>query len=118
LHYVPRFYLEGFQSKSGKLWCYDKVLDKAYQQSPDRLGGERLFYDLPEADIKIGIPQFLEKWFNPLEADAALALKTWRHRLRAAGEFSPTTDELAIMSRFMAVQDLRTPKSRKAVVAR
>ena len=115
-HYVPRFYLEGFQSRAGKLWCYDKMLDKAYQQSPDRLGGERLFYDLPEAEMKIGIPQFLEKWFNPLEADAASTLKTWRHRLRTIREFSPIADELAIMSRFIAVQELRTPKSRKSTV--
>lgn len=115
-HYVPRFYLEGFQSRSAKLWCYDKMLDRAYQQSPDRLGGERLFYDLPEAERRIGIPQFLEKWFNPLEADAASALKTWRHRLAAGEEFSPTREELAIMARFMAVQELRTPKSRKAAV--
>lgn len=113
-HYVPRFYLEGFQSKSCKLWCYDKMLDKAYQQSPDRLGGERLFYDLPLAETQLGIPQFLEKWFNPLEANAASVLKSWRHKLCAAEDFSPTGDELAIMARFMAVQELRTPKSRKA----
>ena len=47
-HYVPRFYLEGFQDDSGKLWCYDKQLDKAYQGSPDSLGGEKFFYDVPK----------------------------------------------------------------------
>lgn len=112
-HYVPRFYLNGFQDDSGKLWCYDKQLDKAYQGSPDSLGGEKFFYDVPEVDKQISVPQFIENWFNPLEADAATTLKAWRENLLAKGEFSPTKSEQHIMATHLAVQYLRTPRGRQ-----
>lgn len=116
-HYVPRFYLEGFQSSSFKLWCYDKVADKAFQQSPESLGGERLFYDLPEAEKEIGVSQFLEKWFVPLETDAARTLKTWLDRLAVSNMFSPSQAEMEVMAQFIAVQELRTPNARQSAVA-
>jgi hypothetical protein len=109
-HYVPRFYLEGFRSSSFKLWCYDKLKDKIFQQSPDRLGGETLFYDIPDADKEIGITQFLEKWFRPLESDASSTLKSWREQLDIDGTISLTEAEIAIMARFITVQELRTPQ--------
>jgi hypothetical protein len=115
-HYVPRFYLEGFQSRTGKLWCYDKKLDKAYQQSPDRLGGESLFYDVPDVDETAGVSQFLEKWFNPLEGTASAALRNWRDRLSSKHAFSPTTEEMWTIAAFMVVQMLRTPRGRRLAV--
>lgn len=112
-HYVPRFYLEGFQDDSGKLWCYDKQLDKAYQGSPDSLGGEKFFYDVPEVEKQLGVSQFIENWFNPLETDAATTLKAWRKSLLTTGEFSPTESERHIMATYLAVQYLRTPRGRQ-----
>jgi len=114
-HYVPRFYLDSFQNVSGHVLCYDKELDRAYQQSPTHLGGETLFYDLPEAERKVGAgaAQFLEKWFNPLESAAAKTLRVWRERLHGAGEFSPTDDDREVIANFMAAQYLRTPRARQ-----
>jgi hypothetical protein len=115
-HYVPRFYLDGFKSNSGKLWCYDKLKDKSFQQSPDRLGGETLFYDTPEADKTVGIAQFLEKWFHPLETDAAATLKEWRRRLSSDSVFSPSDEEREVMAFFLVIQFMRTPSGRKSAV--
>ncbi len=112
-HYVPRFYLESFQDVAGKLWCYDKQLDKAYQGSSGGLGGENVFYDVSEVDKQLGISQFIENWFNPLETDAAKTLKVWRESLRAKGEFSPTESEQRILATYLAVQYLRTPRGRQ-----
>ncbi len=112
-HYVQRAYLEGFQNSSGKLWCYDKQLDKAYPESSRRLGGESFFYDVPEVEKQLGVSQFIEHWLNPLETDAATALKAWRDRLHRKGEFSPTECEQRTMATYLAVQYLRTPRGRQ-----
>jgi hypothetical protein len=115
-HYVPRFYLEGFQSKTRKVWCYDKKLDKAYQQSPDRLGGETLFYDVPALDKLAGVSQFLEKWFNPLEGMASATLRLWRDRLSSKRIFAPSLEEMWTIAMFMVVQMQRTPRGRRLAV--
>jgi hypothetical protein len=98
------------------LWCYDKKLDRAYQQSPDRLGGETLFYDLPDADKQVGVSQFLEKWFHPLEGAASKTLCVWRDKLATSAGFSPTEEELGTMAEFLVVQQLRTPRGRREAV--
>lgn len=115
-HYVPRFYLDGFTGEGGKLWCYDKKLDRAYSSSPENLGGECLFYDTPEIEKELGVSQFLEKWFRPLEHTAALHLKSWRSRLASDQQFSPTSAEAHDMALFMIVQLLRTPRARRQAV--
>lgn len=112
-HYVQRVYLKGFQNESGMLWCYDKHLDKAYQGSPDSLGGEKFFYDVPEVEKQLGVSQFIENWLNPLESVAATALRAWRESLLGNGEFSPTESEQRIMATYLAVQYLRTPRGRQ-----
>ena len=115
-HYVPRFYLDGFKGEGGKLWCYDKKLDRSYPSAPENLGGERLFYDTPKIEKEIGISQFLENWFRPLENAAALHLKNWRSRLASQQQFTPSITEVHDMALFMVVQLLRTPRARQMAV--
>jgi hypothetical protein len=112
-HYVPKFYLEGFQNSSEKLWCYDKQLDKAYEGSAKRLGGEKFYYDVPDVEKDVGTLQFIENWFHPMERDASSALTAWRDRLENKRVFAPTEEEQHAMAVFMAVQSLRTPRARK-----
>ena len=115
-HYVPRFYLDGFKAETGKLWCYDKKLERSYQSAPENLGGESIFYDTPEVEQQVGVSQFLEKWFRPLEQTSAIHLRAWRERLVANRQFAPTSIEAHDMAKFMVVQFLRTPRARRLAV--
>ena len=68
-HYVPRFYLEKFCNSDGRVWVYDKFLERAYCRKPDQIGGETHFYDVPELEKHVGGEQFIEKFFNPFEGE-------------------------------------------------
>lgn len=110
-HYVPRFYLEAF-AKSGKIWCYDKHLDKQYKQSARRLGGETYFYELSDFKNQPDVNQFVENWFTPLESRASAILRQWRKMLETEGNFELPDEQRHDIAVFLIVQYLRTPESR------
>lgn len=115
-HFVPRFYLEQFVNSKGRLWVYDKSLDKAYARKPDKAGGQKFFYDVPDLDEKVGISQFVEKFFQPFEGAAAAILAGWLAKLESRRYFRIYEDEKRVFALFLATQLLRTPNHRKFIM--
>ena len=115
-HYVPRFYLEKFCNSDGKLWVYDKHLDKTYSQKPANIGGETYFYDVPEIEQRLGVEQFVEKFFHPFEDQAAVVLTTWLSTLECGSYFRIHREQRELFSFFLATQLVRTPNHRNFIM--
>lgn len=45
-HYVPQFYLRGFTNPTGRMFCYDKVVDRSHPITTQAAGQERNFYEI------------------------------------------------------------------------
>jgi Protein of unknown function (DUF4238) len=112
-HYIPRLYLKNFCNSEGRVWVYDKKLAKAYARTPDNIGGETYFYDVPELEKEIGVVQFVERFFNDFEDCAARVLTDWLDQLRVGGDFQVAAKDRADFSLYLATQLVRTPNYRK-----
>src|SRR5204863_6255755 len=115
-HYVPCFYLKRFCNLDGKLWVYDKHLDKAYCQKPEEIGGETYFYEVPEIDKRVGVEQFVEKFFHPFEGKAALILNNWLSKLEGGTYFRIYKEERELFALFLATQLVRAPHHRSFIM--
>jgi hypothetical protein len=51
-HYVPQLYLRGFTNASGRMFCYDKVSDKAHPTSTAAAAQEPYFYEIPPGSFR------------------------------------------------------------------
>ncbi len=115
-HYVPRFYLARFTDDRGLFWCWDKGTRKTFQNNPYGVAAETHFYRIPEFIGTATDPLVLERDLANLEARAAEITRDWVVRLDALTplqilHLSP--NERADLSRFIAVQFLRTAEQRE-----
>jgi hypothetical protein len=115
-HYVPRFYLRQFADTEGLVWVYDKKLARTYARKPSEIAGETYFYDAPKLEEKIGVEQFVEKFFQPFEGVAASILDRWLSKLKAGAYFRIYAEERMLFSMFLATQLVRTPSHRNFVM--
>lgn len=115
-HYIPRFYLENFTDKNGRVWVYDKKLKRSYATNPTNIAGETYFYDVPKLEERLGIPQFVEKFLQPFESDAAIIITSWLAKLKDKTCFYICDDEREAFSIFLITLLIRTPNHRKLVM--
>ncbi len=115
-HYVPRFYLARFADDHGLFWCWDKGSRKTFQGNPSGVAAETHFYRIPEFIGTATDPLVLEKDLANLEARAAEITRDWAARLDALiplQRLDLYPDERTDLSRFIAVQFLRTAEQRE-----
>ena len=105
-HFRPVLHLRHFANQSGLIWTYDRTGAAApFQQSPNNIGYERLLYSPKEEGAKPD--DALENWFEVnVDRPAAEVLK------RAIATDTLDNSDGSIVSRFIAAQDMRTPKVR------
>jgi hypothetical protein len=111
-HYVPRFYLERFCDSHGMVWVYDKFLGKSYRRKPSEIGGETYYYDVPELDEHVGVEQFVEKFFQPVEDEIALIFEALLGKLESKSYFKIYDEQRNSLAVFLGLQLIRTPAHR------
>lgn len=119
-HYVPRFYLRRFLDIDKRLWVFDKVIQKVFQTTPERIAAETHFYRIPDLIDTEHDPNFLETEFSALESTIAGLTERW---LSSAVNLNPiekvemTDEERQEMSLFISLQFLRTAEQRDVLAA-
>jgi hypothetical protein len=111
-HYVPRFYLERFCDAQGMVWVFDKSLGKSYRRRPSEVGGETYYYDVPKLDEHVGVEQFVEKFFQPVEAEIASIFAVLLRKLESGSYFKIYDEQRNSLAVFLALQLIRTPSHR------
>lgn len=104
-HFVPRHYLKGFSILNGKkhfLYSYNKENGKIFPANIKDIGHENYFYDISEN-------QEIEKSLSDLESEFNIVLQ----KLIKNKDLSVlSTKEKKVLSKFIALQHLRTKESR------
>jgi hypothetical protein len=107
-HYVPRFYLAKFSSRSnGSLItnCFDKVSGNAFRANIRHIAGEKYFYDSSR-----GTNQDVEKRLGTFEAAFNRA---YARVIEARDLTKLSSNERRSMAYFLVVQELRTREYRQ-----
>jgi hypothetical protein len=114
-HYVPQFYLERFTNSDGRLWVFDKKLNRKFCSSPKSLAAETKFYYISELAGTKYTPLFVEKQFSALESSIAQITGDWLNQLndcKSRDQLKIPDFERSQMALFIALQYLRTAESR------
>lgn len=131
-HYVPRFYINEFADKKGRLYVFDKLLRKSYRTQAASIAKETYFYDFPQdgeedaggisgADIEISVrpqgvlsnPQIVEDALSDLERNYATEFRGIGQVITKKQPLS--REQKYILSHFIAIQSQRTPEYRKLI---
>ncbi|MCM3099878.1 DUF4238 domain-containing protein [Priestia megaterium] len=128
-HFVPYFYLLNFANSKNQVVCYDKIKSQIYTNNAISVAKKNYFYDVSKElhekyDLhKLGFDpqdeQMLEDKFSVMEMEWSATLKTIMDELEAVDnlegfDFRGSMDNRLVesMSRFLALQSLRTPSYR------
>lgn len=119
-HYVPQFHQRRFTGADGRLWVWDKSADRVFQTTPGSIAVEADFYRLHELEKRGRDPFIMEKRLSGMEGQMSLITEHWLGWLRTVApgeriEIPPPNRD--IVSRFMAVQFLRTADTRDVLGA-
>jgi Protein of unknown function (DUF4238) len=119
-HYVPQFHQRRFADANGSLWIWDKIADRVFSSAPGSIAVETDFYRLHEFE-KLGHDPFtMEKQLSDMEGQMSLITDQWLDWLRdiEPGDKIPIPKpNREIVSRFMAIQFLRTADTRDILCA-
>jgi hypothetical protein len=119
-HYVPQFHQRRFANPDGRLWVWDKVADRVFQTAPGSVAVEADFYRLCGFE-KLGHDPFtMEKQLADMEGQMSLITEQWLGWLRTIEPGQPMAISQLhryIVSRFIAVQYLRTADTREILSA-
>jgi hypothetical protein len=115
-HYVPQFYLRRFCSSDGGIFVYDKPLNKVFRANVRDIASDKYFYDMPAIDGVVGMEQFVEKYFHPIESETAAVLEKLVLELDS-GTFDHLSGEhRSTLSIFLVFQFMRTVEARHEIV--
>lgn len=104
-HFVPQHYLRGFSKLNGKkhfLYTYNKKSGEKFPANIKNIGHENYFYDTSE-------DQEIEKRLSKLEAEFNIVLK---NIIKIKDLKKLSNQDKEILSKFIALQFLRTNESR------
>jgi hypothetical protein len=115
-HFVPQFLLRYFANSQERLYAYNLVADKSFVTRVKDIGHQNHFLSVPALDGAHGAGDHFERFFQGYEGSASTALReiNARRRLGLLQIIGP--DERTSLSRFLAVQYLRTPAARTTAV--
>lgn len=113
-HTVPRFHLERFADKDGRLWVRDRESDlqpgTGSLRKIDDMGIKDFYTSVIEGG---GLDSRLEQVLAWIEGEAAAVLRTMLSPFVAARRLS--VDEDLALSRFLAFQQVRGPRWRREI---
>jgi|694.fasta_scaffold102367_1 hypothetical protein len=119
-HYVPQFHIKRFADSSGKIWVWERDLDRVFTSSSRAVAAETHFYRLTQYEKLGHDPSAMEKQFAELEADVFQITDQWLGWLRTIVPLEkieiPDINR-EIVSRHIALQHLRTATTRDLLVA-
>lgn len=106
-HFVPQFYLRRFVNSKGQLFVYDKRNNSRFISTPRNLAAQKGFYALAGTrSVQI------ERRLSELESEAAKITESWLGQLESWTSVVIPLVNRRIMSRFFAIQLLRTREAR------
>jgi hypothetical protein len=82
-HFVPRFYLKRFTDRDGRLWVWDRIVDRVYATSPSTIAAETHFYFHEDLADHGHDPLTMESQFASLEGAVSEITDTWLDWIRA-----------------------------------
>jgi hypothetical protein len=119
-HYVPQFHQKRFADSGGRFWVWDKITDRIFQSTQGSIAVESDFYRLHEFEKQGRDPFVMEKQLSDMEGQMSLITEQWLGWLRniEPGDQIPIPKpNREVVSRFMAVQFLRTADTRDILCA-
>jgi hypothetical protein len=119
-HYVPQFHQKRFADSGGRFWVWDKITDRIFQSTQGSIAVESDFYRLHEFEKQGRDPFVIEKQLSDMEGQMSLITEQWLGWLRniEPGDQIPIPKpNREVVSRFMAVQFLRTADTRDILCA-
>ncbi|WP_396642492.1 DUF4238 domain-containing protein [Microbacterium sp.] len=117
-HYVPRFYLRRFADAEGRLWVWDRVVDRVYATSPSTIAAETKFYFHDELAEQGRDPLTMEAQFASLEGAVSGLTGRWLDWIRAhepGDALGISTDDRDTVGLFVALQFLRSADTRETI---
>jgi hypothetical protein len=114
-HYIPRFYLKGFEDPSSRdahprepyLWVVDLKLRNLNKRAPKNVARLTGYYDFEEAQDQL---PSVENFLSRIETRAASAIRKLR-----AHKFQISDEERYNLANFMGLQLARVPAYREVV---
>ena len=107
-HYVPQFYLRGFEARPGKVWCYERQLRPSLMGIKS-VASEDDYYAIRTVP---GIEKDkVDKIFQQLESGAAPIIKY----LKTASKIDLCWEDREVLSMFIASLSNRTPYQRESL---
>jgi Protein of unknown function (DUF4238) len=119
-HYVPQFYLRRFTDSAGRLWVWDRDMDRVFPTGPRSIAAESGFYFLTAFIDEGHDPLIMERQFADLEGEVSVITDQWLDWIRHGelGDRLPVPDaNRELVSLFLALQFLRTEDARSILVA-
>lgn len=119
-HYVPQFHLRRFADVGGKVWVWERDLDRAFRTAPANIAAETQFYRVTELEQLGHDPLTMEKQLSALEGQVATITAQWLDWLprMAEREVLPIPSENRdLIALHIAVQLLRTADAREILAA-
>lgn len=119
-HYVPQFHLRRFTDERGRLWAWDKQLDRIFRTSPGGIAAETQFYRLTQYEADGHDPLTMERQLSEMESEVSLITDQWLDWLPQMNPLDkvpiPRMNRW-IIARYLAVQMLRTLDTRELLAA-
>lgn len=118
-HFVPQFYLRRFADENGKLWVWDRALDRVFIAKPGSIAAESRFYFHDGLHSAGHDPLTMERQFSALEHDAAVIINHWLAQARVSAPGDPldiSDDDRDTMGLFLALQAFRTADTRELLM--
>lgn len=114
-HYVPRFYLERWLDRDGRIFVFDRESPRVFRSTTSSLAAEQQFYRL-DAFAAAGLdPLVMERQFAEVESDAR-NVSEYMLRLVRDGSRGDRCDvdgsDCEVLALFVALQHLRTRMTR------
>jgi hypothetical protein len=119
-HYVPQFHLRRFTDEKGRLWTWDKQVDRVFPTRPGSIAAATQFYRLTQYEIDGHDPLTMERQLSELEGEVALITGEWLKWLEemAPLEVLPIPRiNRRIVALHLAVQFVRTADTREILSA-
>lgn len=104
-HYVPQFYVKKFGDIDGRLWMYDRKVQRYAHVHPKTICWEKDLYTIdPEGTCNAYVENV---WFDMIDTDGSRAIRRFENGI------APDVEWRSKLSLFMAQQLMRSPEARK-----